>query len=262
MKIAALKLNEASQWKAVLGSPPRTAASYERELATCRAAEAELRETLDKAETLLRQKDEAIEYQALMRKESDHRLLNDMQIVVSMLSMQSRASGNAETSAQLVIAANRVSMIARIHQRLHGFDGVKTVAFRQYLEEFCHEFSAMLSSKGDVARVVMVDGAEMELPATTALPLAFILSELLTNAAKYGEGQITVWLEAAPEKRHRLAVCNDGPSLPDNFDPAASKGLGMKIIQSFVRQIGGELRAQPGKTGHARVFPYCLISLR
>jgi len=89
----------------------RSAASYELELALCRGTEAGLRDILAKGEALLRLKDEAIEYQALMRKESDHRLLNDMQIVVSLLALQGRASGNADISAQLLVAANRVNMM-------------------------------------------------------------------------------------------------------------------------------------------------------
>ena len=201
-------------------SLPRSAASYELELTSRRKMEAQLRQILAKGEALLRQKDEAIEYQALMRRESDHRLLNDMQIVVSMLSMQSRASSNAETAAQLVIAANRVSMIARIHQHLHGFDGMQTVAFRKYLEEFCREFSAMLSCQEADERIVVADGAEIELPATTAIPLAFIVSELLTNAVKHGDGQIKVRLERDSSKGYLLSVSNTGPKLPDDFNPA------------------------------------------
>jgi two-component sensor histidine kinase len=64
------------------------------------------------------EKNEKIEYQILMKRESDDRLLNDMQLVVSLLSMQGRSSRNAENTPQLVIAASRASTIARIHQRL------------------------------------------------------------------------------------------------------------------------------------------------
>ena len=233
---------------------PRTVASYELELASRRKMETQLRGILAKGEALLRQKDEAIEYQALMRSESDHRLLNDMQIVVSMLSMQSRASSNAETAAQLVIAANRVSMVARIHQHLHGLDGRQTVAFRKYLGEFCREFSTMLSCEESKERVVVTDGAEIELPATTAIPLAFIVSELLTNAVKHGDGQIQIRLERDSNNGYLLSVSNTGPKLPDDFNPAACKGLGMKIIRSFVQKIGGELRFGPSEANSGAEF--------
>jgi two-component sensor histidine kinase len=232
----------------------RTAASYELELITRRDTETRLREILARGEELLHQKDQAIEYQALMQKESDHRLLNDMQIVVSLLSMQSQTTGNAEAAAQLLIAANRVNMIARIHRRLHGFDGMKTVAFKHYLDEFCHEFSAMTLSKNGIERVVMTEGFEVELPASKAVPLAFIVSELLTNAIKHGDGQIKVRFERDCNNGYMLSVSNTGPALPDDFDPATCNGLGMRIVQSFVRKIDGEMRFGRGDANQGARF--------
>ena len=139
--------------------------------------------------------------------------------------MQSRTSSNAETAQQLIIAANRVSMIARIHRRLHSFGGTQTVGFRQFLEEYCREFSEMLSLEEGLKRIVVADGVEIELPAATVVPLAFIVSELLTNSVKYGEGQISVRLESGPEKGYLLSVSNMGAALPPGFDPAIGKGL-------------------------------------
>ena len=78
-----------------------------------------------------------------------------------------------------------------------------------------------------------------------AVPLAFIVSELLTNAVKHGEGPIIVRLESDSQNRHLLSVSNRGSRLPGDFDPAACKGLGMKIIQALVRRIDGELRFGP-----------------
>jgi len=63
----------------------------------------------------------------------------------------------------------------------------------------------MLSLDEDLNGVVIADGVEIELPTATAVPLAFIASELLTNAAKYGEGQIGVRLESGPEKGYLLS---------------------------------------------------------
>jgi two-component sensor histidine kinase len=87
-----------------------------------------------------------------------------------------------------------------------------------------------------------VEGIEINLPAATAIPLGFIASELITNAVKYGTGRITVSLQHNSEKGYALAVSNDGPGLPAGFDPVDQKGLGMRIIRSFVKQIGAELR--------------------
>ena len=200
-----------------------------------------LREALAREEILLREKDALILEQQTLRRESDHRLLNGLQMVVSLLSLQSRAAPSQEMAAQLSIAANRVATIERIHRRLHNNDGAQTVAFRKYLEEFCRDFSGiMISEDGQTA--IRVEGAEVMLPAATAIPLGFIVNELVTNAVKYGTGNVRVRLDDELGGGHVLSVSNRGPTMPQGYDPASSKGLGMKIVQSFARKIGGKLR--------------------
>jgi len=233
---------------------PRTAASYEIELAQIRKTESQLREALAHDALLLRGKDALIEQQELMGKESNHRFLNDLQMVMSLLSLQGRAATNTETAEQLAIAANRVGMIARVHQRLHCNDGVQAVGFKRYLEDLCRDFSAMYSAADATVQVTVRDGAEIDLSAATAIPLGFIVIELLTNAAKHGKGRIIVRLEADSRKGYALSVSNEGKSLPDGFDPAAAKGSGMRLIRSFVGRIGGELHFGPGDGNHGTCF--------
>ncbi len=200
-----------------------------------------LRAALVREEVLLSQKDALIEQLELLSKESDHRLLNNMQIVASLLSMQSRTAANPEVAAQLRVAAHRVTTILRIHRRLHSLDKLSAVSFKQYLEEFCQEFSGMLSSEGVFGRHITVEGDEINVPAAIGIPLGFIANELVTNAAKYGKGEISVKLTSNLNGGNALSVYNDGP-LPEGFNPANCTGLGMKIIKSFVHQIGGEFR--------------------
>jgi two-component sensor histidine kinase len=209
------------------GQERRTIASYQRALKMLRRAEIKLKE------------------QMVLSQESDHRLLNGLQMVVSLLSLQSRASANAEVATQLAAAADRIAGIGRIHQRLHSLDGVQTFAIKQHLDDICRDFSIILSANRP-ERVITVVGNEINLPAVTGVPLGFIINELLTNAVKYGTGRITVSVRPDPEKSYTLSVSNDGPSLPKDFNPAQSKGLGMRIIRSLVKQIGGELRIGRG----------------
>ncbi len=231
----------------------RTIESYERELIQYRSVEIRLRDALAESEAQLRQQGELIHRQELLKKESDHRLLNDLQMTISLLSLQSRASTNEEAAKQLAVAANRVSMIARIHHRLNSYEGVQTIEFKKFLQDFGRDFSAMVSSESSPEQIT-VEGIEINLPAVTAIPLGFIASELITNAAKYGKSRITVRLEPDPKYGYALSVSNDGQALPEGFDPGAGKGLGMKIIQSFTRQIGGELQFGRGDDGQGARF--------
>ena len=231
----------------------RTVASYERELTKHRRTEIGLRELIARDEALLGQKDELIQQQTVLSEESDHRLLNSLQMIVSLLSLQSRASDNAEVSSQLAAAADRITTIGRIHRRLHSLDGVQTFAFKQYLEDLCRDFSLMLSSE-HAGRAIVVEGTEIEVPSVIGIPLGFVANELVTNAVKYGTGRITVTLEANPGKGYTLSVSNDGPALPEGFDPAAGKGLGMRIIRTLVGRIGGELRFGDGDQNQSPQF--------
>jgi two-component sensor histidine kinase len=94
----------------------------------------------------------------------------------------------------------------------------------------------------------MVAGANVKLPTALGIPLGFIVSELITNSSKYAKGNIIVRMESSATA-HLLSVSDDGPGLPAEFAPASSRGLGMKIIQTLVKQIGGTLQFAPGEDG-------------
>ena len=220
---------------------PRSVASYERELSEHRGTEIRLREALANEEAHLRQRDELIHAREVLSMESDHRLLNGLQMIVSLLSLQSRAEPNTDAAAHLSAAASRVATLARVHWRLHSLDDAKAVAFKQFLEELCREYGSMLASEDRRSQAIVVEGCDARLPAATAIPLSLIVNEFITNATKHGRGTITVRLEERPEGGHLLSVCNEGPPLPEDFDPAASKGLGMQIVLALVGQIGGKL---------------------
>jgi two-component sensor histidine kinase len=236
------------------GLEPRAVASYERELAAAKATESQLRALLAQDQILLGQKDELIRRQEILNQECHHRLLNNLQMIVSLLSLQSRKETNAEAAARLSIAANRVGAIARLHRHLHSMDSTETVGFKQYLDELCRDHSTMSMSEESPTQDITVEGVEMSLPTVTGIPLGLIANELLTNALKHGEGRIVVNLEPDVRKGYALSVCNKGPALPAGFDPATCDGLGMKLVSSFVKQIGGELRIDRGDANDCTRF--------
>ena len=168
MTIEHLPYSADSPPNTIFESPERrTVASYERELTRHRHTEIRLREALAREEALLRQKDELIQQQEVLSKESDHRLLNGLQMIVSLLSLQSRASTNAEAASQLAAAADRMATIGRIHRRLHSFRWrtnrrVQAIP-RGSLSRFLHD--AVLGERPE--RVIVVEGIEIKLPAVT-----------------------------------------------------------------------------------------------
>jgi two-component sensor histidine kinase len=121
------------------------------------------------------------------------------------------------------------------------------VEIKRYLQELCDDLAGLLFD--NPRRAIIVQGPTFEMPATLGIPLGFIVNELITKATKYTVGNITVRIETTMPGTHSLSVVDEGPGLPAGFDPADGKGLGMKIIQLLVKQIGGELLIFPGDNG-------------
>ncbi len=217
------------------------------------ALSAELQGVLAREQVLLREKYEQSQRQAMLAQEFEHRLINGLQLIVSLLSLQSRTATTPEAADQLMIAARRVSALGRVHRRLHLLDHQDHVEFKEYLLNLCEDLSGLLVEDSS-GHVIAVEGAKVDIPTTMAIPLGFIVNELITNSVKYAEGHITVRIEAVSPVDRSLSVTDHGPGLPPEFKPEDSKGLGMKIVTALVQQIGGTLRISTGDNGHGARF--------
>jgi two-component system, sensor histidine kinase PdtaS len=231
----------------------RAAEPDTRELTERDALKAQLQAALAREKVLLRERVDLSQHQGMLAQEFEHRLINGLQLIVSLLSLQSRTATTPEAAAQLTIGARRVAALGRVHHRLHLLDHQDNVEFKEYLQHLCEDLSGLLFQEGTDYAIV-VEGADCEIPTTLAIPLGFVVNELITNSTKYAEGKITVRVETTSPACHALSVSDDGPGLPAGFDPTKSKGLGMKIVLSLVKQIGGELHILPGDNGRGARF--------
>ena len=137
------------------------------------------RQELEKARQELERKDRQKD---LMLREVDHRIKNSLQIVSGLLRLQARNAGPA--APQFHNAAARVSAIAAVHQQLHKSDYIGTVQLDQYLTDLCQEI-ARASGSPDCAWSLVVDAVPLTISNDTAVPLALIVNELLTNAIQH-----------------------------------------------------------------------------
>jgi two-component system, sensor histidine kinase PdtaS len=217
-----------------------------REQKQCDALTADLQASLAREKSLISEKSDLSQRQTMLAQEFEHRLVNGLQLIVSLLTIQSRTATTAEAAAQLTIAARRVAALGRVHHRLHLLDHQDKVNFREYLQHLCEDLSNLLC-EDQLGCAVVVEGEEVEISTAFAIPLGFVVNELITNAVKYAKGRIAVRVATGPSTT--VSVVDDGPGLPAGFDPTQSKGLGMKIVLSLVKQIGGELQFSSGDNG-------------
>lgn len=182
----------------------------------------------------------------LLVREVDHRVKNSLQIVISMLRIQSLAADAEAARPQLEEAARRVQTIAAVHERLCVATEVGRVGIVDYLASLVTDLqnSSGFELTGRAIKLeASSDHNHVIWTADRATTLGLIASELVTNAIKYGIGKIVV--RFLPGDKHSSATLiveneSDGPAV--DFDPLQSKGLGMRLLTSLLR--GGALEVQ------------------
>ncbi len=205
-----------------------------------------LRATLATLDAERRRVTSLTESQRLLFGELQHRVANNMQFISSLLSLQARRIETAEDGRQALLdARQRLDVMSRIHRRLttplaQGDD------FAQMVEELCRDMLTATAASNIVCRV---DIAAVELPLDRVSSLALIVTELFTNALKHAfvgrtGGTIAVTLQPAASGRYVLEVRDDGVGLQPSPEPAAGRSratqsLGMRVIESLARSLGG-----------------------
>ncbi len=193
--------------------------------------------------------------QAEMFDELNHRVKNNLGIVVALLNMQGRTGSPALRTA-LGKAVDRVQSIAAVHESLSTQHNSGEVDFGGYLRNLGERLSRSLLSDGRIR--IEVEATPWPLSIDHAVALGIVVNELVTNAVKYAypppmHGWIRVRFQPV-EGGALLSVEDNGSGLPVDF-AGPRGGLGARLVKSFVAQVGGELavRHQPGATFEIRL---------
>lgn len=191
------------------------------------------------------------EERAMLVREVHHRVKNNLQMVTSLVQLQSHSLDEAGREAFAVLA-RRVGEIAALHEQLYRGQQPDRIDFAAYLTALCERLA------GVSGRRIVCDidpPAAATLPVDTAIPMGLLLNELITNAAKHGgtsDAPIAVTVRrGADGKGHAISVRDGGPGLPDDAGNGAS--LGMRLIGALARQLDADIRFGRDGGGGARV---------
>lgn len=199
-------------------------------------AEEQIKASLAEKETLLR--------------EIHHRVKNNLQIIASLLNLQTRHIADSVARGLFNDALERVRAIALIHEMLYRSDDLSHVDLLAYAAEM---LGWLLPSGAVASRRITrrVEGESVILGIDHAISCGLILNELATNSLKHAfpdgrGGEVVVTLRRDPAKGEVVIQYRDnGVGLPAGFDPAASRSLGMSLIGDLVRKLKGSLCQQP-----------------
>ncbi len=179
-----------------------------------------------------------------------HRLKNTLQLVSSLLTLQTLSSKDPEVRRALQSAGGRVGIVTQAHQRTHGALRAGTVDMAQHLRELCQELEATLPG----AHRIQVAAEAMEMPVESIIPFSLIVSELVGNAARHAfpagaPGTIDVRLGRTGGGTVRLEISDRGTGLPAGLDITRATTLGLKVVRAFVGQLRGKLTADSSPYG-------------
>jgi len=180
------------------------------------------------------------EEKEVLLKEIHHRVKNNLQIISSLLNLQTRNIEDESTLSAIADGQNRVKAMALIHQKLYQNNDLASIKFKDYTSQLLNQIAGMYPELKDVKREVVAGHIELDID--TAIPIGLILSELITNAYKYaftnGEGIITITLEQT-EHNYILEVQDNGPGLPKDFDLSTASSIGLRLVRRLSRQLYG-----------------------
>lgn len=222
-------------------------AELQSEVAQRARAEAQLTVSLREKEVLL--------------KEIHHRVKNNMQIISSLLSLQSGAIDDPQTLSQFQDSQNRLRSMALIHERLYRSDDLARIEFGAYLRDLA---ASLVQTYRTHTQGIALDvrAAEVSLDIDTAIPCGLIVNELVSNALKHAfvgraGGRVGVEMgQDAATGWYRLVVWDDGVGLPAEFDHQSAASLGLQLVNSLTRQLGGALTFANGAGTRVEiVFP-------
>lgn len=196
----------------------------------------------------LKERNDQIE---VLLKEIHHRVKNNLQVISSLLDLQSRGIEDEAALATFMEGQNRVKAMSLIHQKLYQNEDLATIDFAEYTGQLTKELTALYPSAAKVKTSVdAVTAAHFDID--TAVPLGLILNELVSNAYKYAfnetdEGALNITVETLGGGRHRLTVSDNGKGLPEDFDFAKAKSLGLRLVRRLAKQLYGSVDYQGGQ---------------
>ena len=187
----------------------------------------------------------------VLLKEIHHRVKNNLQIIMSLLTLQSRNIADPTILDLFSESRNRIFSMALVHEKLYESSDLAKIQFGEYIRTMAHELFSTYNVTGKCQ--LELDMEDVELGIDKAIPCALIVNELMTNALKYAypgnkKGKILVCLKKLSNGKLMLVVSDKGVGLPDGFDINLVKSLGMQLIKVLSRQIDGDL-AWNGKKG-------------
>lgn len=180
----------------------------------------------------------------VLMKEIHHRVKNNLQIVSSLLDLQSHSIRDAQAHEAVKEGKNRVQSMALIHQNLYSLGNIKGIRVKEYVSNLLMTLCDSYNISNDNVRInAEID--DLNLDVDTMIPLGLVLNELVSNSFKYAfrdmtNGKLCISLKEDAGLLY-LQVRDNGKGFPENLDLQKSRSFGLKMIRAFSQKLKAQL---------------------
>ncbi len=190
--------------------------------------------------------EQELKEKVVLLKEIHHRVKNNLQIIISLLNLQSHHIKDEVTLNAFKESKNRIRSMAIVHEKLYQSKSFSSIDFREYAETIIHELCRIYRTASSVSVQSHIEGIQLDLD--SAVPCGLILNELITNALKHAfkdhqSGQIDIYFNQN-ETEYCLSVKDNGGGISNIPDLLQTESLGLKLVGILTEQLGGTIQIE------------------
>ncbi|MEN6290690.1 MAG: sensor histidine kinase, partial [Methanobacterium sp.] len=198
----------------------------------------ERKKSEDKIKASLKEKE-------VLLREIHHRVKNNLQIISTLLQLQSDEITDQKTLENYRESENRIQSIALIHEKMYQSRDISNIDFTSYIKSLINDL--MYSYDADSRNIKsVIDTGNFLFSIETVQPLGLIVNEIISNSLKYAfknrdEGTVLVKLEKMDSNKFKLIVSDNGMGFPENIDFRNTSSLGLQLVNELVKQLEGDI---------------------
>jgi two-component sensor histidine kinase len=207
----------------------------------------------------------SLEEKEMLLKEIHHRVKNNLQVISSLLYLQSVSLKDDEAVNLFKDSQDRIRCMALIHEKLYQSKDLAGISFKEYVKSLVDDLERSYK-KQNVPVVTKINIGDIKLSLDTAMPCGLMVNEMMTNAYKYAfpidwakqkldDFEFSVWIsvEELGQNKYILEFSDNGIGIPEEFDIMNAESLGMKLINSLVIQLNGSLEIKRNNGTHFKI---------
>ncbi|WP_416212056.1 sensor histidine kinase [Nostoc sp. ChiVER01] len=185
----------------------------------------------------------------VLLKEIYHRVKNNLQVISSLLSLQSAYIKHPDDLVIFKQSQQRIASMALVHEKLYQSQDLAKINFGEYIQDLVASLFSAYEVNGDAIALRVNIDEQVFLGLDTAIPCSLIIHELVSNSLKYAfpagrNGTIYIGMSENTEHEITLIVSDDGIGLPSNFNFKNMASLGWQLVDALTNQIAGNIDIQ------------------